>query len=132
MDPAVKALVQFPDVLKTMSDKLDWTQKLGEALLAQQDDVMDEIQLLGRRPIKPATEEQQAAEGFQGRSDIVIVPANPEVVYVPVYKPSVVYGPWWYPITAAHWPPYYGNFSSGLLLGRRHRDCQLALGLGPL
>ena len=48
-DPSIKALVQFPDVLKTMSDKLDWTQNLGDAFLAQQDEVMDEIQLLRRK-----------------------------------------------------------------------------------
>src|SRR5262245_1895668 len=48
-DPSIKALVQFPDVLKTMSEKLDWTQKLGDAFLAQQDEVMDEIQLLRRK-----------------------------------------------------------------------------------
>src|SRR6476620_12467906 len=40
-DPSVKALVQFPQVLDTMSDKLDWTQKLGDAFLSQQDEVMD-------------------------------------------------------------------------------------------
>ena len=45
-DPSVKALVQFPDVLQTMSEKLDWTQKLGDAFLGQQDEVMDEIQVL--------------------------------------------------------------------------------------
>src|SRR5437868_7611901 len=45
-DPSVKALVQFPQVLDTMSDKLDRTQKLGDAFLSQQDEVMDEIQVL--------------------------------------------------------------------------------------
>src|SRR5262249_12842035 len=44
-DPSIKALVQFPDVLKMMSDQLDWTQKLGDAFLAQQDDVMNEVQV---------------------------------------------------------------------------------------
>ena len=48
-DPSIKALVQFPDVLETMSDKLDWTQKLGDAFLAQQDEVMDEIQFLRQK-----------------------------------------------------------------------------------
>ena len=51
-DPSIKALVQFPSVLETMSEQLDWTQKLGDAFLSQQDEVMDEIQVLraqGRR-----------------------------------------------------------------------------------
>ena len=118
-DPSVKALVQFPDVLKTMSDKLDWTQKLGEAFLAQQDDVMDEIQLLRQKAdeagnLKSNKQQRVSKEG----SAIVIAPANPEVVYVPVYEPSVVYGPWWYPdYPPYYWPPYYGNFSSGFFWG---------------
>ncbi len=48
-DPSVKALSQFSDVLHTMSEKLDWTQKLGDAFLAQQSDVMDRIQFLRRK-----------------------------------------------------------------------------------
>ena len=43
---SIKALVQFPSVLETMSEQLDWTQKLGDAFLSQQDEVMDEIQVL--------------------------------------------------------------------------------------
>ena len=45
-DESVKSLTATPDVLKMMSDKLDWTQKLGDAVLAQQTDVMDAIQRL--------------------------------------------------------------------------------------
>ena len=123
-DPSVKALVQFPDVLKTMSDKLDWTQKLGEAFLAQQDDVMDEIQLLRQKAdeagnLKSNKQQRVSKEG----SAIVIAPANPEVVYVPVYQPSVVYGPWWYPdYPPYYWPPYYGNFSSGFFWAQASRS----------
>src|SRR5437899_11725363 len=43
-DPSVKSLVNFPQVLTMMSEKLDWTQKLGDAFLAQQKPVMDTIQ----------------------------------------------------------------------------------------
>jgi hypothetical protein len=118
-DPSVKALVQFPDVLKTMSDKLDWTQKLGEAFLTQQDDVMDEIQVLREKAdeagnLKTNKQQKVSKEG----SAIVIEPANPDVVYVPVYQPSVVYGSWWYPdYPPYYWPPYDGAFVSGFFWG---------------
>ena len=45
-DDSVKALASTPDVLAMMSDKLDWTKNLGDAVLAQQPDVMDAIQRL--------------------------------------------------------------------------------------
>ena len=48
-DPSIKALIQFPDVLEMMSDKVEWTQKLGDAFLAQQDEVMDQIQFLRQK-----------------------------------------------------------------------------------
>jgi len=108
-DPSIKALVQFPDVLKMMSDKLDWTQKLGDAFLAQQDEVMDQIQFLRQKAQeagnlksnKQQTVSTQAGEA-PGQQAIVIEPANPDTVYVPVYQPAV-YGDWWYP----DYPPYY-------------------------
>jgi hypothetical protein len=108
-DPSVKALVQFPDVLNMMSDQLEWTQKLGDAFLAQQDDVMDEIQLLRGKAADAGNlesneyqrVEKEAAAG--GEPIYVIEPTAEQTVYVPVYEPSVVYGPWWYP----DYPPYY-------------------------
>lgn len=107
-DPSIKALVQFPDVLQTMSDKLDWTQSLGDAFLAQQDEVMDEIQLLRSKAdasgnLKTNTQQKVTKQSGTGQQPIYIIePANPQTVYVPVYKPEVVYGPWWYP----DYPPY--------------------------
>jgi Protein of unknown function (DUF3300) len=108
-DPSIKALVQFPDVLETMSDKLDWTQKLGDAFLAQQDEVMGEIQFLRQKAEAAGSLESNKQQtvsteaGAAGQEVIVIEPASPETVYVPVYEPTVVYGPWWYP----DYPPYY-------------------------
>src|SRR5207248_2969318 len=79
-------------------------QKLGDAFLAQQADVMDSVQRLrweaynaGRLRSSP-----QQIVSIQG-SEIIIQPANPSVVYVPYYDPSVVYGAWAYP----DYPPYY-------------------------
>jgi len=112
-DPSIKALVQFPDVLKNMSDKLDWTQKLGDAFLAQQDEVMDEIQLLRSKAADAGnlkTTKQQkvvkeASSDGSGPPVYVIESASPETVYVPVYEPDV-YGSWWYP----DYPPYYWTY----------------------
>lgn len=108
-DPSVKALVQFPDVLKMMSEKLDWTQKLGDAFLAQQDDVMSNIQFLRQKAdeagnLKSNKQQKVVREtSSSGQPVYVIQPATPETVYVPVYQPTVVYGSWPYP----SYPPYY-------------------------
>ena len=106
-DPSIKSLVQFPDVLKMMSDQLDWTQNLGEAFLAQQDQVMDQVQFLRSKADSSGhlrSNSQQTVKQQDGA--YVIQSANPDTVYVPVYEPSVVYGSWWYP----DYPPYYWGY----------------------
>ena len=119
-DPSVKALVQFPDVLENMSEQLEWTQKLGDAFLAQQDEVMDQIQYLrskadGAGHLK-SNEQQKVTK--EADDVIVIEPASSEVVYVPVYEPSVVYGPWWYPDDPPYYWPYPGAvFDNGYYWG---------------
>jgi hypothetical protein len=121
-DASVKSLTAFPQVLTMMNDKLDWTQKLGDAFLAQQEGVMDAVQQLRAKAqtegnLKTTKEqkvivEQQPAPVQQNvtvqqapptTQVIKIEPANPQVVYVPTYNPSTVYGPWPYPA----YPPYY-------------------------
>ena len=89
-DPSVKALVPFPDVLSMMSERLDWTQRVGDAFLAQEADVMDSIQQLRAKAYAAGNlrSTQQLAVSRQG-AIIVIEPANPQVVYVPVYNPVV-------------------------------------------
>jgi len=97
-DPSVKALVPLPQILSMMSERLEWTQKLGDAFLDQQEEVMDTVQRLRARAQAAGnlmdTEQQRVI--VQERV-IEIVPVQPEVVYVPVYDPMVIYGPWWYP-----------------------------------
>ena len=104
-DPSVKAMLQFPDVLKMMNDKLDWTQDLGDAFLGQQKDVMDSVQRLRAKAQDSgnlkSTKEQVVREEPDTQV-IVIEPSSPDVVYVPAYDPTVVYGSWWYP----SYPPY--------------------------
>lgn len=103
-DPSVQSLVAFPQLLTMMSDQLDWTQKLGDAFLAQQGDVMDSIQRLRQQAQKAGnlSSNTQQNVSTQGQT-IIIEPAQPNVVYVPAYNPTVVYGAWAYP----SYPPVY-------------------------
>jgi hypothetical protein len=107
-DDSVKALVATPSVLSMMSTKLDWTQKLGDAVLAQQPDVMDAVQRLrasaqANNKLASTKEQKVTTVQQQGRDVIVIEPAVPDTIYVPYYDPAVVYGTWPY----ASYPPYY-------------------------
>jgi hypothetical protein len=114
-DPSVKALVPFPQVLTMMSERLEWTQKLGDAFLDQEDEVMDTVQKLRARAEAAGNlrdTEQQRVIVEEG--DIVIEPAQPEVVYVPVYDPFVIYGPWWYPA----FPPFFFPPPPGVIVVR--------------
>ncbi len=105
-DLSVKALAPFPDVLSMMSDKLEWTQKLGDAFLAQQTQVMDTIQnLRGKARAQGNLQDTREQKVIVQGDAIEIQPANPSVIYVPTYNPTVVYGSWWYP----SYPPYYYN-----------------------
>lgn len=120
-DPAVKSLVPFPDVLTMMNDQLEWTQQVGDAVLAQQQDVMNAIQVLrGRAQANGAlqsgpqqtvnvTQNVNPAPAASGAAVapppqvITIAPTQPDTVYVPAYDPNVVYGSWPYP----QYPPTY-------------------------
>ena len=110
-DETVKALVATPDVLKMMSSKLDWTEKLGDAVLAQQPDVMDAIQRLrskaqANNKLSSTKEQKVSVKQEQNKQVIVIEPTNPDTIYVPYYDPKVVYGGWSYP----SYPPYYFGY----------------------
>jgi hypothetical protein len=111
-DETVKALVAAPDVLAMMSSKLDWTLKLGDAVLAQQPDVMDAVQRLRSRADAnnklTSTKQQKVTktQGEGGKQVIVIEQTNPQTLYVPYYDPAVVYGSWPYPA----YPPYYWGY----------------------
>jgi hypothetical protein len=109
-DVSVKSLTAFPQTLAMMNDKLDWTQKIGDAMIGQQKDVAEAIQRLRARAaaagnLKSNSQQkvstQPAPSG--GSSAIVIEPANPELIYVPYYNPTWAYGAWPYPA----YPPYY-------------------------
>ncbi|WP_232071591.1 DUF3300 domain-containing protein [Paraburkholderia pallida] len=130
-DPSVQSLVAFPQVLATMATKPDWVSQIGNAFLAQPNDVMDSVQRLRAQAQKAGnlkTNEQQKvvvqpATGTSTTQTIVIEPANPQVVYVPTYNPTVVYGAWPYPAYPPVYmppPPGYAlatGFVSGLAFG---------------
>ncbi|CAG4894890.1 DUF3300 domain-containing protein [Paraburkholderia saeva] len=133
-DVSVKSLVAFPQALEPMNDKLDWTQKLGDAFLAQEKDVLAAVQRLRAKAQESGnlkSNEQQnvivepAPAGGQTTTQTIvrIEPANPEVIYVPAYNPTVVYGGWSYPAYPPYyWPPYPAYypgaaFATGLAWG---------------
>ena len=111
-DPSVKSLVAFPQILARMDEKLDWTERLGEAFLAQESQVMDAVQHLRRRAA--ATGHLSSGEYVRIVREgdyIAIEPADPQVVYVPYYDPVVVYGSWWWPAyPPMHWAPWPGYY----------------------
>ncbi|MFV3289812.1 DUF3300 domain-containing protein [Pseudomonas sp. NY11955] len=127
-DPSVQALVAFPQVLATLGQDPVWVQRLGDAFLAQPDDVMGSVQRLRHQAqaagnlqsnqyqnvtvqttTAPAAAPAPAASGTQvvtasvPPTTIVIEPADPQVVYVPSYNPTTTYGTWAYPAS----PPVY-------------------------
>ena len=102
-DPSVKSLVNFPQVLAMMSEKLDWTQKVGDAFLAQQKDVMGTIQKLRHKAQESGNLKTTKEQVVKVEQEVIIIEsASPQVVYVPSYNPTVVYGAWPY----AAYPPY--------------------------
>lgn len=112
-DNSVKSLVTVPDVLKMMSSKLSWTQQLGDAYLAQPKDVMNAVQALRKKAQQAGNlkSDSQVKVSTQ-QSYVVIEPTNPQVIYVPQYNPTVVYGGWAYP---AYPPPPVYNPAWGLM-----------------
>jgi hypothetical protein len=117
-DPSVKSIVVVPQVLQMMNDKLDWTEMLGNAFLAQQEDLLKAVQDLRAKAdaegtLKTTSQQkvskqsvaaapEAGAPAGQATTAIVIESADPQVMYVPTYDPGVVYGTWPYP----SYPPY--------------------------
>jgi hypothetical protein len=125
-DPSVQALAPLPDVAKLLSENIKWTTDLGNAFLAQQADVMDAVQRM-RKKAKDGgnlqTTEQQKVETkvIEQKTVIVVEQANPQVVYVPTYNPTVVYGPPIYAYPPIVYPPPYAgmaiSFGVGIAIG---------------
>lgn len=106
-DVSVKSLCTFPAVLKRMSDNLDWTTDLGDAFLGQKVEVMNAVQRLRTKAKDAGNLKTTAEQTVVVKEDktIIIQPTKTEVVYVPTYSPTVVYGPW--PYTYYYYAPLY-------------------------
>jgi uncharacterized protein DUF3300 len=123
-DPSVKALTAVPQTLQMMSDKLDWTQQLGDAFLGQQAELLAAVQVLRQRAEAAghlkSTDQQKVSRssktvGGATTSVITIEPTNPDYLYVPIYDPRVCYGDWPYPAYEPfYWYPY-GFTGSGIV-----------------
>ena len=114
-DPSVQGLVAFPQVLQQLTEDLGWTTALGNAFLAQQADVMQAVQRMraqAQEKGKLQTTPQQTVttENQNGKTVINIMPANPDVLYVPVYNPLWVWGP---PVWGVYPPLIYPGIDIG-------------------
>lgn len=103
-DPSVMALVAFPELLGRMDADLDWTQRLGDAFLIQEGEVLDSIQRLRAQAYQAGhLKSSEQVRVIREREVIYIEPPRRQVVYVPVYDTRVVYGSWAW----AHYPPVF-------------------------
>ena len=125
-DPSVKSLCAFPDVIKRMNDNLDWVQDLGDAFLAQKEQLMQCVQTMRRKAYDSGNLKSGKEITVTEQTDkvIVIESAQPEVIYVPTYYPTAVYGGWSYP--TYYYPPmyppapaggYFFSFTAGMFWG---------------
>ena len=113
-DPSVRALVAFPPLLTKMNNELEWTQKLGDAFLIQEEQLMATVQALRERAYAAGHLKNQEHITVQRQEKVIIIePRTPEVVYVPVYDTRVVYGDWmWREYPPIHWPYPHSHSSS--------------------
>lgn len=126
-DDAVKSLLNYPEVVKTMSRDLDWTMALGESVVADQGEVLQAIQAFRRKTHAAGNLKTDAKQVVVVEKEVIkIVPADPQVIYVPQYNPTtvVVYGgysswgyyPTPYPVYYYPYPPG-AAFATGLIWG---------------
>lgn len=125
-DDSIKSLAAFPEILVPMAEYPDWTAGLGNAFLSQQKQLMSRVQYLRQKAKEQGnlkTNEQVTVQttGQAANQTIVIEPATTQIVYVPYYNPTVVYGTWWWPAyTPVYWNPwpyagYVTGYSSGFM-----------------
>jgi hypothetical protein len=126
-DPSVQALVSIPDALKRLSENIAWTKDLGDTFLAQESDVMDAVQRLRAKAkdggkLESSDQQKVEVQTVESKQVIVIEPSSPEVVYVPSYSPTVIWGAPIYPYPPMYYPPYYAGgawigFGVGIAVG---------------
>lgn len=128
-DPTVQSMAALPDVVKLLADDIQWTTDLGNAFLAQQSDVMDAVQRMRGKArdsgnLKSSEQMNVETKTIENKTVVVIEQSKPDVVYVPSYNPTVVYGPPVYPYPPIAYPPpgYYAagmaiSFGVGMAMG---------------
>jgi len=129
-DPSVQALVAFPDVLILLTHDVRWTTDLGNAFLAQQQDVMAAVQRMRARAqsngrLYSNAQQTVSNQTQNGQSAVTIEPANPDYIDVPDYNPEYVWGapawgdypPLWYPPVAFGFGFYPGIYLGGFFPG---------------
>ncbi len=118
-DASIQALVVFPDVITRLNSDIRWTTDLGNAFLSQQADVMDAVQHLRAQAsqagrLKSNAQVNVTTETQGGQAAIDIQPADPQVVYVPVYNPAYIWGP---PAYGFYPPLFYPEIGFGFGFG---------------
>jgi hypothetical protein len=128
-DPSVQAMALLPDVVKRLSENIKWTTDLGNAFLAQQSDVMSAVQRMRKKAqdtgnLKSSEQQKVETKVIESKPIIMIEQSNPEVIYVPSYNPTIVYGAPAYPYPPVYYPPpgYYAagmaiSFGVGMMMG---------------
>ncbi len=127
-DPSIQAMAALPDVVKWLADDIQWTTDLGNAFLAQQAGVMAAVQRMREKAqanghLQSTPQQSVETKIVESQSVIVIEQADPQVLYVPSYNPTVVYGAPVYPYPPIYYPPagYYAGralaFGAGVAMG---------------
>jgi hypothetical protein len=118
-DASIQALVVFSDVITRLNSDIRWTTDLGNAFLAQQADVMDAVQRLRAQAsqagrLRSNSQVNVTTQTQGGQAAIEIQPADPQVVYVPVYNPAYIWGP---PAYGFYPPLFYPGIGFGFGFG---------------
>jgi len=107
-DASVKALMPFPRVIKRLNDDVDWTQKIGDAFLQNEQQVLASIQLLRQKADNAGSLDQMDNMDISREEKTIIIKSvEPEIVYVPYYDSRYVYGDWYW----HNYPPIYWTIS---------------------
>jgi len=134
-DPSIQAMAAFPDLVKQLAENIKWTTDLGNAFLAQQSDIMDGVQRMRQKAkekgnLKSTEQQKVETKVVETKQVIVIEPSQPDVIYVPSYNPTVVYGDPFYPYPPIYYPPagYYAagmalSFGVGIAMGAAWGGC---------
>src|SRR6476469_8702705 len=139
-DPSVQSLAVTPDVVQRLAGNIQWTTDLGNAFLAQQSDVMEAVQRMrakaqGTGNLQTSAQQTVETKTVEGGKQVIVVePSQSDVVYVPSYDSTVVYGapPPAYPYYPYTYPGYYpgmglawgaAGFALGAWAGGAWGDC---------